>query len=72
MNEENLCMYYELGLFNGVNSGYVVWFNNEIVGFCLIFVLGKWVIDKWCLFVLWGVEFVNVCYFKCNIVDFVM
>ena len=66
---ENAKDWYEKGLKNNINAGFVAYDDETLVGFRLTYAVGNWDIDKWCSPQLWQVPQANVCYFKCNTVD---
>ncbi|WP_281555930.1 GNAT family N-acetyltransferase [Thalassomonas sp. RHCl1] len=69
LNSENIRAWYEKGIKNGINSGYVVYDQNKLIGFRITFAAGQWHVDKWCSPQLWKVPVDKSCYFKCNTVD---
>ncbi len=66
---ENAKNWYEKGLKNSINAGFVAYDEDKLVGFRLTYAVGNWDIDKWCSPQRWQVPQANVCYFKCNTVD---
>ncbi|WDE12676.1 GNAT family N-acetyltransferase [Thalassomonas haliotis] len=69
LNHENIRTWYEKGIKNGINAGYVVYDQDKLVGFRITFSAGQWHVDKWCSPQLWQVPVDKSCYFKCNTVD---
>ena len=69
LSEGSLLTWYQKGILNKINSGYVVYDNDKLIGFRITYSIGKWDIDQWCSPDLWRVPAKNVCYFKCNTVD---
>lgn len=69
MDDENMRLWYEKGLKNNINAGFVAYDNDKLVGFRITFAVENWVIDKWCSPEKWQVPSSQVCYFKCNTVD---
>ncbi|WP_448213145.1 GNAT family N-acetyltransferase [Colwellia sp. MEBiC06753] len=69
MDIDNTPQWYEKGLKNGINAGFVAYDGDKLVGFRITFAIGNWTIDKWSSPALWRVEPSQVCYFKCNTVD---
>lgn len=61
--------WYEKGLKNGINSGFVAYDEDKLVGFRITYASEQWHIDNWCSPNLWQVPAEQVCYFKCNTVD---
>jgi ribosomal protein S18 acetylase RimI-like enzyme len=61
--------WYEKGLKNNINAGFVVYHDEKLVGFRITYAAQQWQIDKWCSNELWSVPAEHVCYFKCNTVD---
>jgi len=69
LDDQNIQQWYQQGLRNGINSGYVVYDGDKLIGFRITFACENWQIDKWCSPDLWQVATDKVCYFKCNTVD---
>ena len=60
--------WFSQGIFNEINASFVVFDDNNLIGYRITFSATQWNIDKWCTPVLWDVEPDKVCYFKCNTV----
>ncbi|MCJ8340305.1 MAG: GNAT family N-acetyltransferase [Pseudomonadales bacterium] len=60
--------WFSQGIFNEINASFVVFDDNNLIGYRITFSATQWSIDKWCTPVLWDVEPDKVCYFKCNTV----
>jgi len=69
LTPENAQQWYLQGVKDGINSGFVAYDGDKLVGFRLTFAVGQWKIDHWVSPNLWQVPSENVCYFKCNTVD---
>ena len=69
LNDENIQQWYERGLSNDINCGFVVYDGDKLIGFRITFAMNNWKIDQWSSPNLWKVSADKVCYFKCNTVD---
>lgn len=69
VDETSMQAWYEKGIKNDINSGFVVYHEEKLVGFRITYAAGQWPIDEWCSTELWPVSKEHVCYFKCNTVD---
>jgi GNAT superfamily N-acetyltransferase len=69
IDQEKLEQWVQKGTKNGINSGFVAYDDDTLVGFRVTFAVGQWPIDSWCSPELWSTEQSKVCYFKCNTVD---
>jgi len=69
INDEIISAWVEKGIKDGINSGFVAYDQEKLVGFRLTYAVGQWQVDNWCTPKLWQVETNKVCYFKCNTVD---
>lgn len=69
LDQTSMQAWYDKGLKNGINAGFVVYHHEKLVGFRITYALQQWQIDKWCSTELWPVPAEQVCYFKCNTVD---
>lgn len=69
LNKTSMQAWYEKGLKNDINAGFVVYHDEKLVGFRITYAVGQWQTDKWCSSQLWPVPTEKVCYFKCNTVD---
>jgi len=69
LTKENIKDWYLRGIAKGINSGYVVYDGDKLIGFRITFAARQWPIDKWCTPELWQADQDKVCYFKCNTVD---
>lgn len=68
IDNDNIKDWYLKGIKKEINSGFVAYDNDKLVGFRLTFAPQQWIIDKWCSPELWQIETNKVCYFKCNTV----
>lgn len=69
LDQASMQAWYEKGLKNGINAGFVVYHEQHLVGFRITYAVQQWQIDQWCSTELWPVAAEHVCYFKCNTVD---
>jgi GNAT superfamily N-acetyltransferase len=69
VDETSMQVWYEKGIKNGINSGFVVYHEEKLVGFRITYAAEQWQIDQWCSTQDWPVPSEQVCYFKCNTVD---
>ena len=69
LNPENAKAWYEKGLKDDINAGFVAYDNDKLVGFRLTYAVENWEIDQWSSPTLWKVAPKTVCYLKCNTVD---
>ena len=69
LDKDNATHYYQTGILNGVNAGFVAYDNDKLVGFRLTQAALQWEIDEWCSPELWQLPNEQVCYFKCNTVN---
>lgn len=69
IDHHNLSQWVKQGLHNNINTGFVAYDNDKLVGFRLTFSANNWNIDQWCSPQLWPIAKEQVCYFKCNTVD---
>ena len=69
IDQTSMQAWYEKGLKNNINAGFVVYHNEKLVGFRITYAAQQWQIDQWCTTQLWSVAPEQVCYFKCNTVD---
>ena len=69
LNRNNIQAWYEKGLKNDINAGYVVYDDDKLIGFRITFSAGNWAVDKWCSPDAWQSSIDKTCYFKCNTVD---
>jgi GNAT superfamily N-acetyltransferase len=69
LSPESLLVWYNKGIINEINAGFVVYDDDKLIGFRITYSVGTWDIDQWCSHDLWQVPLENVCYFKCNTVD---
>jgi N-acetylglutamate synthase-like GNAT family acetyltransferase len=69
LDQVSMQAWYEKGLKNGINAGFVVYHEQHLVGFRITYAVQQWKIDQWCSTELWPVAAEHVCYFKCNTVD---
>ncbi|NMP32150.1 GNAT family N-acetyltransferase [Thalassotalea sp. M1531] len=69
LDNANILNWYNKGLKNNINSGFVAYDGEKLVGFRITFAVGNWDIDKWSSPNKWQVPQGSVCYFKCNTVD---
>lgn len=69
INQKNLPKWVDKGIKNDINSGFVAYDGDKLVGFRVTFSIDQWQTDKWCSPESWPVEQMHVCYFKCNTVD---
>ncbi len=69
LDQASMQAWYEKGLKNGINAGFVVYHEQHLVGFRITYAVQQWQIDQWCSPKLWPVAAEHVCYFKCNTVD---
>lgn len=53
----------------GLNSSYVMYDGDKLVGFRITYAPGSWPLDPWCTPDLWPVAKQDVAYFKCNTID---
>lgn len=52
-----------------LNSSYVMYDGDKLVGFRITYAPGQWELDKWCTPDEWPVAKDDVAYFKCNTID---
>jgi GNAT superfamily N-acetyltransferase len=57
---------YLKGIKGDLNSSYVLYYGEQLVGFRLTYAPNNWPLDVWCTPELWPVEKQHVAYFKCN------
>jgi len=69
LTPEHLLSWYQKGIIDQINAGYVVYDDNKLIGFRITYAATQWNIDQWCSPELWRVSVQKVCYFKCNTVD---
>ena len=69
IDQTSMQAWYEKGLKNNINAGFVVYHNEKLVGFRITYAAQQWQIDQWCSPHLWQVDSQKCCYFKCNTVD---
>ena len=69
LDQASMQAWYDKGLKNGINAGFVVYHEQHLVGFRITYAVQQWQIDQWCSTELWPVAAEHVCYFKCNTVD---
>lgn len=69
VDESSMQAWYKKGIKNGINSGFVVYHEEKLVGFRITYAAEQWQIDQWCSTQDWPVPSEQVCYFKCNTVD---
>ena len=60
---------YDSSFKNGINSSFVAYDGDELVGFRLTQSAEQWDIDRWCSPNQWQLETAQVCYFKSNTVN---
>jgi len=68
IDDEKINLWVNLGIKKNINSGFVAYDNDKLIGFRLTFAVDQWSIDHWCSPELWQVDVAKVCYFKCNTV----
>ncbi|WP_299264003.1 GNAT family N-acetyltransferase [uncultured Psychrosphaera sp.] len=54
------------GIKDGLNSSFVLYQGDLLVGFRLTYAPNNWPLDRWCTPELWTVDQKEVAYFKCN------
>ena len=64
-----LTAWHQQGIKNAINSGYVAYDGERLVGYRITFAAGQWDIDQWSTPESWQQPKEQVCYFKCNTVD---
>ena len=69
INLVNLNEWIQKGTKNNINSSFVAYDGDKLVGFRITFAAEQWHIDEWCSTEKWNIPTLNVCYFKCNSVD---
>lgn len=69
LNNTQMHEWYEKGILNDINSSYVAYHDDKLVGFRISYSPNSWQIDKWYSPTLWRVQLENTAYFKCNTVD---
>lgn len=69
LDQNNIKEWYEKGFKDGLNSSYVAFDGDKLVGFRITFAPEHWDIDEWCTPSNWPFEETSACYFKCNTVD---
>ncbi|WP_286234839.1 GNAT family N-acetyltransferase [Thalassotalea sediminis] len=69
MDNESASRWFKQGLKNNINSSFVAYDGEILVGFRITFSAQQWQIDQWCTPDKWSVPSESVCYFKCNTVD---
>jgi ribosomal protein S18 acetylase RimI-like enzyme len=69
INLINLKEWVNKGLKHDINTSFVAYEHDKLVGFRLTYSVGQWQLDQWCSPALWKSNKTDVCYFKCNTVD---
>ena len=69
IDEKIISTWYKKGLKDNINTGFVAYDKDKLVGFRLTYAVEQWQVDNWCSPELWQVAVDQVCYFKCNTVD---
>lgn len=69
LSQSILMQWYVKGIINDINTSFVVYDQEVLVGFRVTFSAGQWDIDQWCSPQHWNAKPAQVCYFKCNTVD---
>jgi GNAT superfamily N-acetyltransferase len=69
LSPEEIKQWTTKGISQGINTGYVVYDGNKLIGFRITYAIEQWHVDQWCSPELWQVPIEKVCYFKCNTVD---
>lgn len=65
----NIKEWYAKGLKNDINSSFVAYDGERLVGFRITYSAQQWTIDQWATPTKWRVPASEVSYFKCNTVD---
>ena len=48
IDQTSMQAWYEKGLKNNINAGFVVYHNEKLVGFRITYAAQQWQIDQWC------------------------
>ncbi|MDU0114191.1 GNAT family N-acetyltransferase [Psychrosphaera aquimarina] len=54
------------GIKDRLNSSFVLYHGDMLVGFRITYAPNNWQLDRWCTPELWPIATENVAYFKCN------
>jgi len=69
LDKKSIKQWYQKGIYQGINAGYVVYHDEKLVGFRITYAASQWEMDQWITPSLWDITSDKVCYFKCNTVD---
>lgn len=69
MDKASAVQWFNQGIKNNINSNFVAYDGEVLVGFRITFSPQQWQLDQWCSPKSWPINQENVCYFKCNTVD---
>ncbi|OKY25919.1 GNAT family N-acetyltransferase [Thalassotalea sp. PP2-459] len=69
MDQTSALKWFNQGIKNNINSHFVAYDEDILVGFRITFSPLQWQLDQWCTPEDWPSEQASVCYFKCNTVD---
>ncbi|WNC73182.1 GNAT family N-acetyltransferase [Thalassotalea psychrophila] len=69
MSDENIITWFKKGLKDQLNSNFVAYDGNKIVGFRVSYSPGNYLTDQWYSPHLWQTDIADTAYFKCNTVD---
>ncbi|NMP15232.1 GNAT family N-acetyltransferase [Thalassotalea sp. Y01] len=69
VDSSNIHTWYAKGLKNGVNSNYVAYDGDKLVGFRITYAAQQFSLDQWYSPDLWQTDISETAYFKCNTVD---
>jgi len=69
LNTNSLAEMHKKGIKDQLNSSFVMYDGDKLIGFRITYAPGNWPLDRWCTPELWPVEKDTVAYFKCNTID---
>ena len=69
LDQASILAWYNKGVYKDINTAFVVYHDDKLVGFRITYAATQWDIDQWCTPEKWHVATDKVCYFKCNTVD---
>lgn len=66
---DTLAEMHQKGQKNGLNSSFVMYDEDKLIGFRITYAPDNWPLDRWCTPELWPFDKEQVAYFKCNTID---
>lgn len=69
LDSTNIQLWFDKGFRHDINSSFVAYDKDRIIGFRISFSPGNWSPDKWYSPELWKTSLDSTAYFKCNTVD---